>query len=69
MPLRLFPWWVRLLARLIMQSSSVGTIAIRKYNSPVHYVLVQRDDPFFADEDEPASMLLERLYHEPDAIR
>jgi hypothetical protein len=69
-------WWEAFLVRLLMRSPRIGTIAIREYNTNVHWVLFHQGDPFLAkpapepeDFEEPPSMLLERLYHAPDAPR
>ena len=72
MPHPFLSWWEVLLTRLLMRSKRIGTIAIRHYGTNVHWVLYASGDPFLAqqqpdDELEPASMLLERLYHAPDA--
>lgn len=68
-------WWEVLLTRLLMRSRRIGGIAIREYGTNVHWVLYSSTDPFLGEppppleEPEPASMLLERLYHAPDAPR
>jgi len=74
-------WWETLLLRLLIRSSRIGTIVVRQYNTNIHWVLMQEGDPFLAssepeasppwdvDEPESPSMLLERLFHEPDAAR
>lgn len=73
MPHPFLSWWEVLLTRLLMRSKRIGTIAIREYGTNVHWVLYASSDPFLVeqhepeDELEPASMLLERLYHAPDA--
>lgn len=66
-----------MLVRWLMKSPRIGYIAIKKYGAPVTWLLRDESDPFAPsiddDEDEeyeePASMLLERLYHAPDAQR
>jgi hypothetical protein len=67
-------WWEVLLTRFLMRSPRIGGIAIREYGTDVHWILYQHDDPFLATppkppepDPEPPSMLLERLYHAPDA--
>lgn len=70
-------WWEVLLTRLLMRSKRIGGIAVREYGTNVHWVLYQSSDPFLAEESdlipepelEPPSMLLERLYHAPDATK
>lgn len=52
---------------MLMRSKKIGTIAIREYGTNMHWVLLAEKDPFLAQE--PDSMVLERLFHEPDAIR
>ena len=60
--------------RWLSKSPRIGWIAVKQYGAPVTWVLRDETDPLvpvFEDEeeDEPASMLLERLYHSPDAER
>lgn len=69
-------WWEVLLTRLLMRSRRISGIAIREYGTDIHWILYQRDDPFlarpfepFEPDLEPPSMLLERLYHAPDASK
>lgn len=68
-------WWEALLTRLLIRSPRIGNIAIREYGTNVHWVLYNSGDPFLSEpspppeEPEPASMLLERLYHAPDATK
>ncbi|MGA1114377.1 MAG: hypothetical protein ACO3TI_05450 [Aquiluna sp.] len=58
-----------------MRSPRIGNIAIREYGTNVHWVLYSSTDPFLSepspspDDPEPESMLLERLYHAPDATK
>lgn len=60
-------WWEVLLTRMLMRSKKIGAIAIREYGTDMHWVLLAENDPFLSQE--PDSMVLERLFHEPDAIR
>jgi hypothetical protein len=77
MPHLFLSWWEVLLTRLLMRSKRIGTIAIREYGENVHWVLHASHDPFLTKrpdpgpelELEPPSMLLERLFHAPDANR
>jgi hypothetical protein len=68
-------WWEALLTRLLIRSPRIGNIAIREYGTSTHWVLYNSTDPFLSEpspppeEPEPASMLLERLYHAPDATK
>lgn len=64
--------------RFLAKSPRVGLIAVKQHGSSVTWVVSNDSDPLPAvvtsnevdyDDDEPPSMLLERLYHAPDADR
>lgn len=73
-------WFEALVARWLFQSPRVGMVAVRQAHTDVTWVLYsgageQEQDtcgePYveLSDHYEPASMVLERLYHSPDAQR
>jgi hypothetical protein len=64
-------WLEILAARWLIRSPRIGMIAIRQRDQPVTWVLLDPEDQLNRqkEEPEPASMLLERLFHEPDALR
>lgn len=61
--------------RWISRSPRIGYIAVKQHSAPVTWILRDETDlmPVPEEEEEydeePASMLLERLYHAPDATR
>ena len=76
-------WFEALVIRQLIKSPRIGAICVKQYGCDAHWLLrdsseglrqpsSRYDDPCLGTpwedgEPEPASMLLERLYHMPDA--
>lgn len=71
--------WEALAVRLLIRSPRVGAITVKEYGVCGTWTVVDSSDPTFQgaldDEEEehggeePPSMLLERMFHAPDADR
>ena len=61
----------RLALRILTRSRRTGLVVVKPYGYPCLYVASDGTDPVAAyvtdGPDEPASMLLERIYHQPAA--
>ena len=61
----------RLALRILTRSRNTGLVVVKPYGYPCIYVASDATDPIAAyvtdTPSEPASMLLERIYHQPAA--
>lgn len=66
------------IVRWLVKSPRIGLICIKEHGTTVTWVLKDESDPVsfggeeepdISEDEEPASMKLERLYHLPDAER
>jgi hypothetical protein len=61
----------RLALRILTRSRRTGLVVVKPYGYPCLYVASDGTDPVAAyvtnGPEEPASMLLERIYHQPAA--
>ena len=61
----------RLALRILTRSRRTGLVVVKPYGFPCVFVAADGTDPIAAyvtdQPDEPASMLLERIYHQPAA--
>lgn len=63
--------WERLAVALLVRSPRISLVVVKEYDTTEVFVAADRSDPIAryvvtSDGDgEPASMLLERLYHAP----
>jgi hypothetical protein len=61
----------RLALRILTRSRNTGLVVVKPYGYPCIYVASDGTDPVAAyvtdTPSEPASMLLERIYHQPAA--
>jgi len=57
----------RIALRILTQSRNTGLVVVKPYGYPCIFVASDATDPVAAYVTEPASMLLERIYHQPAA--
>lgn len=69
-------WYEAAALRLLLKSPRVGSILVKQHGEPCTWLLRDSSDalPLVVtagddSEPEPVSMMLERLFHEPDAER
>mgnify|MGYP006289346567 CR=1 FL=1 len=59
-------WIERIALRLLVRSPRVGLLVLKPHSSRFMFVVRDNSDPVSIDEaQEPLSMQLERLYHQP----
>jgi len=51
--------------RLLAKSRRVGLLVLKPYGSRLVFVAKDVTDPIDLEDDEPITMQLERLYHQP----
>lgn len=61
----------RIALRILTRSPNTGLVVVKPYGYPCIFVASDGTDPVAAyvtdGDEEPASMLLERIYHQPAA--
>jgi hypothetical protein len=58
--------WLEWMAlRLLVRSKRVGLLVLKPYGSRLAFVAKDTSDPIELMDDEPLSMQLERMYHQP----
>ena len=58
-------WLERIAVRLLVRSPRIGLLVIKPYGSRLVFITKDTNDPVDLVDDEPLSMQLERLYHQP----
>jgi hypothetical protein len=64
-------FWERLAVALLVRSPRTSLLVVKERDTSIVFVSADKTDPLAAyvvsglNEDEPASMILERLYHAP----
>ncbi|NDG47498.1 MAG: hypothetical protein EBY30_00150 [Rhodospirillales bacterium] len=64
-------FWERLAVALLVRSPRTSLLVVKERDTSIVFVSADKTDPLAAyvvsglQEDEPASMILERLYHAP----
>ena len=58
-------WLERIAVRIIARSPRVGLLVIKPYGSRLTFIAKDMNDPVDLVDNEPISMQLERLYHQP----
>jgi hypothetical protein len=58
-------WLERIAVRLLVRSPRIGLLVIKPYGSRLAFITKDTNDPVDLVDDEPLSMQLERLYHQP----
>lgn len=62
-------FWERLAVAMLVRSRRTSLVMIKEYGAAEVFVAADQSDPMaraiVTDNGEPASMLLERLYHAP----
>jgi hypothetical protein len=58
--------WLEWMAlRFLVKSKRVGLLVLKPYGSRLAFVAKDMTDPIGMEHDEPLSMQLERMYHQP----
>ena len=59
----------RLALRILVKSPRTSLVIVKELGWPAVFVAANTDDPMLAEpaEQEPPSMRLERIYHQPSA--
>jgi hypothetical protein len=64
-------FWERLAVAVLVRSPRTSLLVVKERDTSIVFVSADKTDPLAAyvvsglNEDEPASMILERLYHAP----
>ena len=59
-------WIERIALRILCQSERVGLLVIKRHSSRMVFVVRDQTDPIdIMEANEPVSMQLERLFHQP----
>ena len=59
-------WLERIALRILCQSERIGLLVIKRHGSRMVFVVRDQTDPIdITEADEPITMQLERLYHQP----
>jgi len=59
-------WLERIALRILCQSERIGLLVIKRHGSRLVFVVRDQTDPIdITEADEPVTMQLERLYHQP----
>lgn len=58
-------WLERIALRLLIRSPRVGLLVLKPYGSRLAFIAKDQSDPVEFMSEEPMSMQLERLYHQP----
>ena len=59
-------WIERIALRILCQSERIGLLVIKRHSSRMVFIVRDQTDPIdIAQADEPVTMQLERLYHQP----
>ena len=59
-------WLERMALRILCRSERVGLLVVKRHSSRMVFVVRDQTDPIdITQADEPLTMQLERLYHQP----
>ena len=59
-------WIERIALRILCQSERIGLLVVKRHGSRLVFVVRDQTDPIdITQADEPVTMQLERLYHQP----
>jgi len=59
-------WIERIALRILCKSERIGLLVIKRHSSRMVFVVRDQTDPIdITEADEPVTMQLERLYHQP----
>lgn len=59
-------WIERIALRILCQSERVGLLVIKRHGSRMVFIVRDQTDPIdITEANEPITMQLERLYHQP----
>ena len=59
-------WIERIALRILCQSERIGLLVIKRHSSRMVFVVRDQTDPIdITETNEPITMQLERLYHQP----
>ena len=59
-------WIEQIALRILCQSKRIGLLVIKRHSSRMVFVVRDQTDPIdITEADEPITMQLERLYHQP----
>ena len=59
-------WIERIALRILCQSERIGLLVIKRHSSRMVFIVRDQSDPVdITQADEPVTMQLERLYHQP----
>lgn len=59
-------WIERIALRILCQSERIGLLVIKRHSSRMVFVVRDQTDPIdIIEANEPITMQLERLYHQP----
>jgi len=59
-------WIERIALRILCQSERIGLLVIKRHSSRMVFVVRDQTDPIdISQANEPITMQLERLYHQP----
>lgn len=59
-------WIERIALRILCQSERIGLLVIKRHSSRMVFIVRDQSDPIdITQADEPVTMQLERLYHQP----
>lgn len=59
-------WIERIALRILCQSERIGLLVVKRHGSRLVFVVRDQTDPIdITEADEPVTMQLERLYHQP----
>lgn len=59
-------WIENIALRILCKSERIGLLVVKRHSSRLMFIVRDQTDPIgIADADEPLTMQLERLYHQP----
>ena len=59
-------WLERIALRILCKSERIGLLVVKRHGSRMVFVVRDQTDPIdITEADEPITMQLERLYHQP----
>jgi hypothetical protein len=59
-------WIERIALRILCRSERIGLLVIKRHSSRMVFIVRDESDPVdITQADEPVTMQLERLYHQP----